>query len=821
MYTDYNAKNTNLLNSSNGFKNNNLIFSQEIIFFYESTKFLWKELMKINSTYILKSKDISQLEPYVENILYSKLLPDDIDLLSNEYIVQLVTLLQLTGQYLVYTQKRLEYENQELKERINEMEYNYKDSEKMQGLIDSLNRQNQEKDFLIKTYQNMINSGYAQGLNMSGDNKNIIDNENNILKNKKDGYNESEKKLYFCKYCTGKKFKSQKYLDEHIQRRHFDQIDIDSEKDYQEARENFKEKQYKEIFERKLNSLREYCEKIFQQNNENTELNLINRKIDYLNDQLMSQNNLKINNNYNQNGLCINCHQNLNNIPQRNINNQKNGQRPTNNKEIENLNDKYNDLINNYTNFKSQILNQINTGKKDIQKYKLDNGKKSGEIMNNNNININTRQNIKNKTTYSNQNNVNNMNIKDKEVDINIEKINNIENKKVKNSNEFLKNDFITNEPKNQEKENNINENNINTNINNNNNNNNINEQKKTDIKLNLNNSNNEKEFTNKGDSEKDNKISSNKNDENKNTNQIDVFNSSINKNEIENRNVNITINDEINEKKLKDQNILKDKKLNDNENEKNGDNNIYEKEENLSANFGNKDKDKDKDKENGITELKENNENKEPNSLINSFEKKVKKRDNDFYNNSSYVNINPEDYEIKIPSQFKVKEEKINNKIDNKLKDKNIDDLGELVNDYENIKQKYIKGKEIYKILGLDDIIKNYKDYMQDKNIELKKSKSKNSKNEEEIKIENIKNSNEEAKIPLPNNSINHSVNTNMQNPYSRNDTNIQIDIKDNNNKNIIESSIDLLEQNFGDKNPKKMEQSIVIGHDLTKSVA
>ena len=104
--------NQNLINN-NSLRNNNLISSPKIIFFYEDTTFLWKELMKINTKYIEKSEDISQLEPYVENILYSKLFVDDVDLLSNEYIVQLETLTQLIGQYLVFTQKRLEVENQE------------------------------------------------------------------------------------------------------------------------------------------------------------------------------------------------------------------------------------------------------------------------------------------------------------------------------------------------------------------------------------------------------------------------------------------------------------------------------------------------------------------------------------------------------------------------------------------------------------------------------------------------------------------------------------------------------------------------------------
>ena len=206
--TDFNGQKLNLINSNGFTNNNNLIFSQDIIFYYESTKFLWKELMKINTTYIIKSKDISLLEPYVENILYSRLIPDDIDLLSNEYIVQLVTLLQLTGQYLAYTQKKLEFENQELKDNINELEMNLKDNEKCQNLIDNLNRQNQEKDFLIKTYQNMIKNGY--GINNGMENNN--DNDNVKLRGKKDKLIEKERNYYYCKFCADKKFKTQKFL---------------------------------------------------------------------------------------------------------------------------------------------------------------------------------------------------------------------------------------------------------------------------------------------------------------------------------------------------------------------------------------------------------------------------------------------------------------------------------------------------------------------------------------------------------------------------------------------------------------------------------
>ena len=152
---DFNEQNNNLINS-NEMKNNDLLASNEFMFNFNKGKFLWKELMKINTKYIERSGEISLITPYVQNILYSRLTLDNIDMLSEEYIVQLVTLLQLTGQYLVYTQRMLEEENDQLKEQINYLKMNITDNDKYQRIIEDLNRQNQEKDFLIKTYQDMI-----------------------------------------------------------------------------------------------------------------------------------------------------------------------------------------------------------------------------------------------------------------------------------------------------------------------------------------------------------------------------------------------------------------------------------------------------------------------------------------------------------------------------------------------------------------------------------------------------------------------------------------------------------------------------------------
>ena len=201
---------------TNDFKTTNMISSQEFSFNFTNSKFLWKELMKINTNYIERSGDVSVLSPYVQNILSSRLNIDNIDLLSEEYIIQLITLLQLTGQYLAYVQKRLEIENDELKEKVNYLKSNLTDNEKYQNIIENLNRQNKEKDYMIKTYQNMIQSGNS--MKEINQNKNM----NNNLQSDPEIHN-IKKTYYYCSICTGKKFKTQKYLDEHMERRHYNQ----------------------------------------------------------------------------------------------------------------------------------------------------------------------------------------------------------------------------------------------------------------------------------------------------------------------------------------------------------------------------------------------------------------------------------------------------------------------------------------------------------------------------------------------------------------------------------------------------------------------
>ena len=733
-------------------QNNNLIYSQEKIFFYEDTRFLWKELIRINTSLIIKSKEISSLEPYVQNLLYSKLNPDDVDLLSKEYVVQLVTLLQLTGQYLVYIQKRLSYENEELKERLNELEEYSKRAENVQSLIESLNKKNQEQDFLIKTYQKMIIKGN------SIDNKNMT--ENNI-RSKKEG------KVYCCKICSGKKFRSKKYLDEHMKRRHFNERE--SEREYQDTRDSYshKEKNLKE----QLDSLKEYVVNRIKLDYENNDINLLNKKIDSLKNQIIIQNNNRNINLY-QNGIDLN-NQNLNTA-------QKKQKQSTNfdilNKEVEDLREMF---IN-----EAQLLNaKIKNEKNNLMGNKNKN-ENENKYNDNKNINLNQINKKQINKEYINKNVIENNKIIEKSKTIepkpNISKesniYNNINNKKeeedkkenVNNDNE--KDDKRYSNANKEEEMHNLNENNNNNQINNDNNN--------------INNQNNKDSLNNKKE-----QIESNKNDNNNNENQkqIEEIKDNFDKNNLENEQNN-----------LRAQNFI-----NIEEKEKEPEDNIYKKEnETKSPRFS-------KIQDNELNDSKKNNYLK----MI-SFEEKVKQRDNDFYQLKNEYEI------IDIPSEFNADNEKINEKIEKILensKEFNENNFEEFIEDYEE-KIKKNEGKDIYKALGIDKILNDCREYFKEKN---------NLNNNDFPKGKRIIQDSTNINISQIPNTINVEDSNNYYSRIKESNLNQSNALTKSNdpfkkdkNKNIFESSINLLEENMKKEDPKQsIHKNIITGFDLTKT--
>ena len=341
------------------YKNNNFNNPQEFMFNFINRKFFWKELMKIDTKYIERTGDVSVLSAYVQNILYTKLDINNIDLLSEEYIIQLVTLLQLTGQYLVYTQKMLEGEIKELKENIFYLKNNVVEIDKYKRIIENLNKQSQEKDFLIKTYQDMIQNGKDLNIIENGDNKNIN------LKSVPE-INYIKKTYYYCNICLGKKFKTQKYLDDHMRRRHYNFKELIIDKKEMEEKK-VEEENYRLEFDEKIKAMKSEFENMIKQKEENNELALINKRFELLQAQIMSQN-------YNN---IINYRANLNyynkkNYQQISLNKKQNEQIDIEFKnKYEILIKKYNDLLKKYEekerlekDFSSQPINIFERVKK-------------------------------------------------------------------------------------------------------------------------------------------------------------------------------------------------------------------------------------------------------------------------------------------------------------------------------------------------------------------------------------------------------------------------------------------------------------------------
>ena len=80
----------NILKNNTNYKNNNMTLYHKFMFTFINRKFYWKELMKIKTKSIEDTGDISLLSPYVENIIYTRLDLENLDLLSDEYIIQLI-----------------------------------------------------------------------------------------------------------------------------------------------------------------------------------------------------------------------------------------------------------------------------------------------------------------------------------------------------------------------------------------------------------------------------------------------------------------------------------------------------------------------------------------------------------------------------------------------------------------------------------------------------------------------------------------------------------------------------------------------------------
>ena len=212
---DYTA--TSMNNINNNFNSSTKFdgMNTRSVFRDHNQRFMWKELMKIDVNYIRSTKDITVLEPYVDNILNSYLEEGEVGIMPEEYVIQLISLLQVTGEYLYFVQNRLEEENKALNVKLSQSIKMSTAMNSNDDLVKRLTRENKEKDMLLMTYQKMLTS---KGINASTSKGNLI-NDSMCEDN-----NNRTKQRFYCQFCSGKKFSSEQYLEEHMKRRHLAQM---------------------------------------------------------------------------------------------------------------------------------------------------------------------------------------------------------------------------------------------------------------------------------------------------------------------------------------------------------------------------------------------------------------------------------------------------------------------------------------------------------------------------------------------------------------------------------------------------------------------
>lgn len=268
---DYTATSMNNINNNYNSSTKFDGMNTRSVFRDHNQRFMWKELMKIDVNYIRSTKDITVLEPYVDNILNSYLEEGEVGIMPEEYVIQLISLLQVTGEYLYFVQNRLEEENKALNVKLSQSMKMSTAMNSNDDLVKRLTRENKEKDMLLMTYQKMLTS---KGINASTSKGNLI-NDSMCEDN-----NNRTKQRFYCQFCSGKKFSSEQYLEEHMRRRHLAQM--------QSVKVNMKKKTVnkEEFIESKLSEVKSYLENLIRTSQMKSDFNRLNDKITGLENSL-------------------------------------------------------------------------------------------------------------------------------------------------------------------------------------------------------------------------------------------------------------------------------------------------------------------------------------------------------------------------------------------------------------------------------------------------------------------------------------------------------------------------------------------------------
>ena len=188
------------------------------------TSIRWRNVMKIDLDLIKNTNNLSLLNNYLENFLYSTVTEEDIQAVPEGNVVKLIKILQFVNEFLLNSR-------QDLNENINSLNQNrqslinehQKLEERIMSEKECLDKYNKERKLRMKEladYKNAVNALLQGGMpNLDFARKTNI---TSIDINKNINYNYSKTGFrgpmngYKCKYCIGKIFSSEFELKKHL-----------------------------------------------------------------------------------------------------------------------------------------------------------------------------------------------------------------------------------------------------------------------------------------------------------------------------------------------------------------------------------------------------------------------------------------------------------------------------------------------------------------------------------------------------------------------------------------------------------------------------
>lgn len=109
---------------------------------------------------LIRNNDIAPLEDYIENLVFSQIEDNDMQVIPESFILKLLRIYQYIIEYLMFTQQKVENENKIIESQYNQMitEATQKEAtmKENKNKINILKKQNKQKEIVLHTYQFLL-----------------------------------------------------------------------------------------------------------------------------------------------------------------------------------------------------------------------------------------------------------------------------------------------------------------------------------------------------------------------------------------------------------------------------------------------------------------------------------------------------------------------------------------------------------------------------------------------------------------------------------------------------------------------------------------